>query len=395
METPASPRVAECETEGPNGEIPPELRAQLNLDDDDDDDSDAMEIDENNIESAKRLLEINNANEDKEIDIGIEHSDSLPNTPNSLLKNPLSSSIPKDRNYIPSMVDFSDPIRATSQLINPFGNNKLLTSSDPIPISVEGIGKMRRLSDLQEQKLSDYIDDQLLTLQRGFVKYLSSKEDSNVSEGFDFDTLTMKLDEIIEFIWYTISQVSGCIPIVYHANVLLDESVKTIFENNAQQENIVLAQIKGKIKTSSVIILKESNNSNQELNLKLPSNISDSVYVSYIIKIIGDLIDYIVKYDLNTFGDWILLLRICGKLDNILSILIDYSIKQNKCIVNTTEKVRLSSIIQRTKIAVVSLFDNFVRGLGLPEIEKNRRSIEHLQTRVGEIYEGLVDRTSL
>ena len=64
-------------------------------------------------------------------------------------------------------------------------------------------------------------------------------------------------------------------------------------------------------------------------------------------------------------------------------------------IISTTEKVRIASLVQRTKLAIVELFDLFVQKLGVDEVHKHRHVIDAFQIFVGEAYEGLVDRTSM
>lgn len=405
LQVPPSPCLPNEELdEIPNVQIPASLGAELNLDDDDDDDDgygvDAVrggvanessgysengrkDVDMTDFpEPPTHVKSINNFKQ-------FEHPDSIPSTPDSSMgTNVLSCSIPKDPNYITPMGDFSDPTRAPIDLINPFGANNTLASSDPIPMSMDKGLNMRRLSDLQEQKLGDYIDDKLLLMQRGFVKYLASKDEA-VKEGLTWPQLVCKVDEIVEFLWYAISHVKG-VPVIYHSNILTDASLAVIFQSSFAE---MQEKMKAIIRPTSFILVKDGANVLNELSL--PDNINNSVYVSYLIRLLGDLIDYIVKYELNAFEHWILLLRLTAKMDNVLSIIIDYSTRKSLAIISTTEKVRIASIVQRSKITMVELFDHFVRSLGLERVQQSRSAIDSFQMFIGEAYEGLVDRTSL
>lgn len=376
---PDSPKLPQKEVETPTTKIPTELGALLDLDDEEDDD----EMDIDTIISNKEKIPINNFEQ-------FEHSDSLPENSegeDELPENVLNSSIPKDSNYITPMMDFCDPIRAPIDSLNPFGENSTLLSSEPIPIILKDGLNIKNLNDLQIQKLNDYIDNKVMTIRRGFVKYLSSREDEE-NVGLEFNKLITQIDDIIEFIWYAMSQFKG-IPTIYHANIIVDTSIETMFGNEFEDMKEVL---NNSIKPPSMILI--TNDESNVKNLELPNNIDSSSFVSYYITIIGDLIDYIVKYDLNTFTDWILLLRLVAKLDNVLSIIIDYSSLKGNNLIITTEKIRIASIIQRTKIVLVGLFDKFLRSLGLEQIESHRKIIDNFQIYLGEAYEGLTDRTS-
>lgn len=386
FKTPESPPLPAQETDFEESTIPAKLGAELDLNtsetDSDGEEDDVYMVDATTQQAENPLpKQINNFEQ-------FEHPDSLPSTPDNPKTFTCNSNI-RDPNYVTPMMDFSDPVRAPIDLINPFGANGALSSSDPIPMLIDRDAKVNQLSDSQEQKITDYIDEKLLLVQRGFVKYLSSKEES-VNEGLTWIQLGSKLDESIEFIWYANSQIKG-VPIIYHANVMIDDVLKNLF---TEEFDHIKSVTDGVIKISTNNLLLNDKKSGVP-QLVLPYKIDNSVYVSYLIRIMGDLIDYIVKYEPNTFEDWIILLRLTAKFDNILSIITDYSNKKGTNIVSTTEKVRIASIIQRTKIAIVELFDRFVRQLGLDGIEHYRKAIENFQVYVGEIYEGLIDRTSI
>lgn len=368
---PNSPHLPEQEVESvPTSTIPPQLAAGLDLDDD---------IDETDIAEAVASHPKPIENFDQ-----FEHSDSLPSTPSN---NVLSSSIPKDENYVTPLMDFSDPVKAPKKMINPFGNNETLSSSDPIPILLEPRLNVRRLSDTQEQKLGEYIDDRLMSIQRGFVKYMSSKEE-NTQEGLQWGQLVYNVDEILEFIWYAMTQVRG-IPTVYHANVLSDVGLRSLLGENF---NEIEQSIKNVVRIPQGSSLFGWSGVD---HIEMPHNLSQSMHLSFLLRIMSDIIDYIAKYEFLTLGDWILLLRMLAKIDNTMSTIIDYSNLKPVAIISTTEKVRIASLVQRTKLAIVELFDLFVQKLGVDEVHKHRHVIDAFQIFVGEAYEGLVDRTSM
>ena len=394
------------ETDAPETRIPAQLGSELDLGDDDDDDGDAGEVPvkresrEDDVDmtdepppeqgpatvfsTGRSPQPINNFEQ-------FEHADSLPSTPDDLLgTKACSCSVPQDPNYVTPMMDFSDPVRAPVDLLNPFGANNTLSSSDPVPISLGGDRSARQLSDVQQQKVSEYIDERLLAIQRGFVKYLSSTEEADL-EGLAWEQIAGRIDEVVEFVWYALFHVRG-VPIVYHSNVLADECIRAIFDTRFAE---IKTMLDAAIRPCDQLLVRPAADAPLP-SLVLPAAVDNPGHVSYLIKITGDLIDYIVKYDFATFTDWIVLLRLAAKLDNVLSILIDYSaLPTAPTVVSTTDKVRLASIVQRTKIAIVELFDRFVRQLDPAQASHHRVAIDHFQGYAGETYEGLVDRTSV
>ncbi|TID30610.1 hypothetical protein CANINC_000765 [Pichia inconspicua] len=351
----------------PKTQIPAQLTAELDLNSDSDND-----VEMSCVSPVKPFENFEQ----------FEHPDSLPSTPDTLAnRNVLMSSIPKDTNYVTPMMDFSDPIKAPADVINPFGANKTLSSSSPIPIRLEDMN-LPILSDSQEQKLIEYIEERLMAIQRGFVKYLSSKKEA-IKEGLTWIELVTKLDEMVEFLWYSIFHLKD-VPAIYHGNILIDSSFKVIFSEKFLDMKDDLNSIN---KYPTKILM-------QNEVLTLPMNVQSSTFVSFLIKILGDIVDYVEKYNHATFEEWIVLLRLIAKLDNALSIIIDYSNQSSKLLINTTEKVRIASIIQRTKIITVSKFDQFTGKLDTDQIAHHRSAIEAFQIFVGELYEGIVDRTS-
>lgn len=372
---PDSPPLPTDETTAPTTTIPAQLGAELDLDSDpDSEDNITME----DVTTAKPFAEHQRLQQDMDVD--------TPDTP----ENSLMSEIPEDPNYITPLPDFSDPVRPLPTAINPFGANTALSSSMPIPISLEVSLNIRSVSDAQAQKLGEYIDERLLTVQKGFVKYLSAREEDNVHEGMEWKDLAAGIADVVEFLWYAMVMQKG-VPVIYHTNILLDSVVAVVLKKHSSS---ILQQVSGVVKVAPNFVVESGSTP-----LALPDNLETTPYVSYLIKIMGDLIDYIVKYDLSSFANWILLLRLVAKIDNIISVLIDYSTLKfgantARHIVSTTEKVRMASIVQRTKIVVVELFDHFTRQMSADELSHYRQAVETFQTCVGEVYEGLVDRTS-
>lgn len=399
---PDSPPLPKQETDAPETRIPAQLGSELDLgdDDDDDDEGDVRVKREEDVDMADELppgpgpatvfstgrapQPINNFEQ-------FEHTDSLPATPEDLPGSGAGScAVPQDPNYVTPMMDFSDPVRPPLDLLNPFGANNTLSSSDPIPITLSGSGSSRRLSDLQQQKVSEYIDDRLLGIQRGFVKYLSSKEEADL-EGLAWEQIAARIDEVVEFVWYALFHVTG-VPAVYHSNVLADECIRAIFDSRFPE---IKTRLDASIRPCQHLLVRPSADAPLPA-LALPATVDTPAHVSFLIKLSGDLIDYIVKYDFASFTDWIVLLRLAAKLDNVLSVLVDYSaLPTTPTLVSTTDKVRLASIVQRTKIAVVELFDRFVRHLDPAQAALHQPAIDHFQGYAGETYEGLVDRTSV
>lgn len=388
MEIPDSPSLPQQEVDAPQSIIPAQLGAELDLDDSEDEIEQGHEKEESKINCY-----INNNNYDTDMDIDTDNKEEEEDINKG--GNPLSFKISKDINYQTPMIDFSDNSKPINSIINPFEmNNKnggssklLLSSSDSIPILINNNKSIQKLNDLQEQKLIEYIDENLLNIQRGFVKFLSSKEENNenLKEGYQFSQLMLRIDEIIEFIWYTITQIKG-IPIIYHLNIFNNEYNNNQLINSFKIDENELDKI-----------IKMNNKLDLNSNLIMLKDIDkNKLYVSFIIKIMGDLIDYIIKYDFNYIINWILILRLTAKIDNFLSILIDYSnyTTNHYQLVNNTDKVRISSLVQRTKITLVEIFDHYMTEINNNNNKNSNLRFDIIQTVIGEVYEGVIDRVS-
>lgn len=266
----------------------------------------------------------------------------------------------EDDDDMSAIIDFDDNVKPPMTPLNPFGGNNLLESSEPVPFKrTDNIKPF--LNDIQEQRLITYLDTKTMEIQRLFVKFLSKSEDA--PKWFDIVHL---IDNLLEFIWFGITGVQGGIRGVYHWNVY-NYPMKTQ-------------------------CIKSPNSDNLELSINLKSNGCSS----YLITIMGELITYIFKYSINNYDDWIITLRILAKLDDTMCIFIDYG----QSLITVTEKVRINSIIQRTKMVIVELFDKFSndtqRGFEpSTQLLEKREMLNQFQLFMGEVYEGLIDRTSI
>lgn len=402
MNIPDSPSLPSQEIEIPETTIPASLGAELDLDDDSEDEGNYENKDNKGIST-----EIEAADADVDVDVDMTDED---------LVNPLACNIPQDKNYETPMLDFSDPIKAPIETMNPFGSNLKLQSSDPIPIKISIDWNLPKLNDLQEQKLLEYVEEKHMIIQRGFVKYLASmhseeeqeqeqeqqeqeqeqeQQDNNDKDNDNgvllWPAMVNKLEELLEFVWYTMTQIKG-IPIVYHQRVILDGELleRVSFKKRKNITNltvIVEKQQKELVSLPSKLITKNGNQINVIVveELKLPTGVGEHIgklFFAVILKIMGDIIDYVVKYRFQCHQDWILCLLLLGKIDNFVSILIDYG-----KVISTTDKVRLSSIVQRTKVALVALLERY-----LYTHPESASGVEALQQSVGEVLEGVVDR---
>lgn len=347
---PRSPLHPAADEENPieTSTIPNTLSTDLALDDDED--TDEVE------ESAMSVDQVGRLGPDPSTEF--LHSDSM-----QLLNNPLNCNIPRDPNYTTPMSDFSDPTPAPFQPINPFGANSLLSSSEPIKITLSQSEDPRKLSDAQQERLVNYLDNSMMKIHRGFVKYLSSvHQDANESEkGLNLIEMLFELNELTEFIWFSITGHKN-IPVIYHANV---------HDLASQTETTA--------------------------HVTLPNDLPNGQgFINYYLTIMSDLVDFLGKYKIGSWDEWRSVLGLLGKLDDLLCILVDYDKTVNiKGLISSTEKIRMASIVQLTKMGLIGLFDEFVRSFDRDNIASQRETIQYFEVLIGEVYEGLVDRTSI
>lgn len=256
-------------------------------------------------------------------------------------------------------VDFEDYTKPPMTPLNPFGANGDLESSEPVPFRRTDAVKPP-LSDAQEQRLIAYLDARTMEIQRLFVKYLAKGEDIP-----KWSEIVHLIDNLLEFVWFGITGAQSGVRGIYHWNV---------YKCDMQVDCIKIPQ------TSE---------------LELASNLKSNGCPSYLLTIMGELITYIAKQAMDTYEDWMITLTILAKLDDALCVLIDYG-----SLITVTEKVRVSSIVQRTKMVVVELFEAFSRETQRrfdpsTSLLRERETISQFQTFAGEVYEGLSDRTSI
>ncbi|GMM30974.1 hypothetical protein DAMA08_037190 [Martiniozyma asiatica (nom. inval.)] len=387
---PQSPPHPKADTEFtiPSGPIPDDLRKGLVFDENDSDNDD-ISMEDVSVPLPKVIIK----EEDEDVDsVGFEKDD-----------NPLTSYVPKDSNYITPLADFSDITLPPIDPLNPFGANNGLSSSSPIPIEISN-KILPILSDLQEQRLLNYIDNKIMELQRGFVQYLAQNDkdkkqlnDILNSHALSWHNIAHKIDELLEFIWFSITSIKG-VPGVYHWNVYLYLDTPDTPRTPHDIQHFLLNETKIIKQPSSIIMAIHASDSTQldgKTRLILPK-LKSSGCISYLISIMGELITMLVKYPLNDYTDWLIAFRLLGKLDDSFCILLDYGL------ITMTERVRVASIVQRTKVALVQLFERFTSQIMrqydeeyVAGMAKERQKIEIFQIYVGEIYEGLIDRTSI
>ncbi|QPG73083.1 hypothetical protein FOA43_000388 [Brettanomyces nanus] len=274
--------------------------------------------------------------------------------------------------------------------LNPFGGNSQLASSEPIRIirkKSRSQGASKPLSMKQQSRLVTYIDERLMEIQRRFIKYLSAREDpdnepESTATQFGFSDLAEALDKVITIIWYSIFQVK-VVPFVYHYNILTPSEAAVLGYNEGKE--VVLEEI------TPDFLFGQTN---------------------YFIRIMGDLVDYVEKFEFVHFDSIHNLLLLFAKLDNIISILIDEysedngpSRTNNQPFINNTEKIRIDSIISRTKLLVIQKFDVFKKISLYESVDENgkrkqiesdiKKDIQKYELLIGEIYEGILDRTSI
>lgn len=259
------------------------------------------------------------------------------------------------------LYDFDDHTRPPMSPVNPFGANEAMGASTPSSFTISEAIKPG-LNDAQQQRLINYLDNQLMSIQRLYVKHISGNKDAP-----SWSHMVHLLDNLLEFIWFGITGVSGGIKGIYHKNV---------FDYPMETPSVKLPST--------------------NLELVLPSNLKNNGCISYLITIMGELITFVEKFPLESYSNWLETLRLFAKIDDTLCISIDYG----QTLVTTTEKVRINSLVQRTKILIVGIFDEF--GLNIQrgfdsdqDLKDERDKLAQFQSFVGELYEGLIDRTSI
>ncbi|KAH3668249.1 hypothetical protein OGAPHI_002003 [Ogataea philodendri] len=288
--------------------------------------------------------------------------------------------------------NFLDPdaVLPRASPMNPFGQNVGLTSSETPRIVHTKRDQPKRLTRAQQSRIVTYIDAQLLHIQRLFIKYMSLRNDDDDDDNQDMDTadpsplasidapstqtepddilqysllkLLSQIDSVVSLLWVSLYGDSH-VPVIYHSNL----SAKSL-PTEVQVTMIDASQLWGQ--------------------------------TEYIIKIMGDLVDYLEKYRFESFKEIHSVVELLAKIDNFVSVIID---QPATSVFSTTEKVRMDSIVQRTKLLMVKKLDAFrsvvenseVDELGKRSLQSGQDLVPVYEQFIGEIYEGISDRTSI
>ncbi|KAG7698121.1 hypothetical protein KL930_001783 [Ogataea haglerorum] len=274
--------------------------------------------------------------------------------------------------------------------VNPFGQNRGLTASEPPRLVRRPPQRPRKLSGAQQSRLVAYMDAKLLQIQRMFIKYLSLRNDDDENDADDEQTEKSPLAEI-----------DASPPPQQEPDDVSKYTLDRLLEQITSAVLLLWVSLYG---TEKIPPIYHSNLAGTEPEDELQIDLIDPSTVAgqpaYLIRIMGDLADYLEKYRLDSFQDFQLVLELLAKIDNFASILIDQT---EKPIFSTTDKVRMDSIVQRTKMLMVAKFEEFQAAVDASETDERGKRSAHsgrdllptYQLLVGEIYEGITDRTSI
>ncbi|GMG22283.1 unnamed protein product [Ambrosiozyma monospora] len=393
----------------------------------------------------------------------------------------------------PAIGNFYDFNTQRRELLNPFSANANVTSSNPIRImrhhqtqqqqqhsqqvpqvlfrrSSDGAGLDRTLSGVQQTRLMNHIDDKLMEIQRKFIRFLSLRSDDEteqlpnyISDPINGDPLpltttttassemteqsedktentnkdnaerktgnseTTQLNQSKEDCFtleQMISQLDSLIKLIYFS-IFKQTTIPRIYHDNIPSKLSLLKETQTNFNTYEPP-------QPPQLQLQLPQQQNSMLgqLTSYVIKIMGDLIDYLSKYPIRSLNSWLSVLNLLSDLDNFVCLLIDIDSddleddeddaegkygggfgdasmsldggavesevgngsSKKWHIVNDTDKIRIESIVNRTKILLMKKFDLFQ-----DSILKRSSEIEDLLTLfefyLGAVYEGIYDRT--
>lgn len=196
----------------------------------------------------------------------------------------------------------------------------------PSPINaaqLQAVHSGRRLSSSQQSKFVNYVDEKLLHIQRRFVQSFGLSE-----LGYKkIDELLADVKQLLNFVWLSI-----------------DNNGQTQFTKEQYRE-------------------MKSTNFGQ---------------TDYIIRIAGDLLEYISKLDVDDESARTIL-KLLHSLDEKFAKLIDGDVPGGKGI-NRTECVRVNGIAERTRITVADVFE--------------KQKIEGFHYELSKIYDQVLDRTA-
>lgn len=160
----------------------------------------------------------------------------------------------------------------------------------------------RRLSNAQQSKFINYLDDRFLQIRRRFV------QSHGLNEGHGYQTLGELLEDLkqlVDFVWLSIEP--------QNAPILTLDSYK-------------------------------------ELSPPLFGQ------VDYLITIANDLLDYLERLETNDSETGVQLLKLVDSLDSKFARLLDGTIPGGKTM-SVTESVRLTAIAERSRVAVANMFE--------------------------------------
>ncbi|GMM36939.1 TFIIH complex subunit [Saccharomycopsis crataegensis] len=199
--------------------------------------------------------------------------------------------------------------------------NSPFSNNDDDLTKLEDLGRcqQKRLSSSQNSKLIAYIDHELLMIQRKFIQSFSDDE-SRGDQRLGYHSLSellVDLNKITEFIWYTVK-------VTQRGN---GKCMRSFYQGQ------------------------------------------------YFIKIAGDLVDYLQKYSMSDRKVLKALILFVQKLDQIFVKIVD-----DLQGFDSTEKVRLVSITERTRVAVINLTIKY--------------QVNDYKYEIGRLYEGIIDKIS-
>ena len=184
-----------------------------------------------------------------------------------------------------------------------------------------------RLSDRQQERLIIYLDDQLLQIKRQFVQRLTPPK------GYmNLRDLLTDLNKVIDIIWYSITSTQP-------SQLDQQEASDSDFTSGSNK----------------ITLFGQSH---------------------YLLAIADSLVDYLEGFAaVQKFEDPEPTIRIFQKLDKIFARLLDEPEQKHRGL-SRTEKVRLESIAERTRISVITVFEH----------------IEGYELEVVNVYEQVLDR---
>lgn len=232
--------------------------------------------------------------------------------------------------------------------VNPFGSSD--STRRFVSKTMERMpSKSDPLNSSQQSHFVRYVDQELLTVQRKFIKHLSREGDQS---DYPLVHLVSDLQRIVVFIWYSIGRTQAP-PVICHDNLLLDRySGKVeipVFEHRLQAQP------------------------------------------QYIIKIMGDMVDYLDKYDFASLQELRVFLELLAIVDNFVATLFE-----QKDAMRETEKTRIDSIVNRMRLLVIAKYDNLKdREMGTMKRKQGQLDgFQEYDDLVGEVFEAIQDGLS-